>query len=114
MGGVRCGTLVSSDALPRPSEGVEAMHMTEGLVDVAYPDAFFRIRQVPIELRVKESGGIVIKSPVIAWFGDMDLSHITSKICTSCKVSPYVWYSASHTQYPVLRMVRDDQGGTYP
>jgi len=88
--------------------------MTEGQADVAYPDAFFRIREVCIELRVKESGGIVIKSPVIAWFGNMDLSHVTSKIGTSCKVSPHVWYSASHTQYPVLRMVGNDQGGTYP
>jgi hypothetical protein len=82
--------------------------MTEGQADVAYPDAFFRIREVSIKVRVKESGGIMIKSPVIAWFRDMDLSDVTSKICTSCKVSPHVWYSASHTQYPVLRMVRDD------
>jgi len=111
MDGVGRGTLVPSR---RPSEGVEALHVAEGQADVAYPDAFFRIRKASIEVRVKESGGIVIKSPVIAWFRDMHLSHVTSKICTSCKVSPHVGYSASHTQYPVLRMVRDDQAGTYP
>jgi hypothetical protein len=88
--------------------------MTEGRADIAYPDAFFRIGEGPIELRVKESGGVVIKSPVIGGFGDMDLSHVTSEIGPSCKVSPYMRYRASHTQYPVLCMVRNDQGGTYP
>lgn len=93
---------------------MQLTHLPECLTEVACPNTLLCVFQAPIKDIVNKGTGIVLGGPFALLIADMDLSYVPGQIRPSGKVSPHIRKSMTHSQYPVLRVVRSYKGIAHP